>query len=637
MAFRAKPGIASATGGLGLLALAACSVATEAPDRSGHPSPVASAPDLLLAPTEKPSAATELAPEARTTSSFPFLEGEREDASVSIGDTTHGRVANARALTESESLGILPKQRERDLRYGTEELVGLLENAGKKLHAATGARLWVGNLGKREGGDITWSVSHNAGRDADVAFCYLDAKGRPVDPPDLVPLGRAGISKDGTLALDPARTWIVVRSLLEDPASSIQFVFVAEHLKKKLLAQARATGAPPAVVERAAAILRQPAGAAPHDDHLHLRIYCSARDAAGGCVDGGLVHPFAKLHTDAREQAASDARARLADDRPEVRRRALLRLGLIGGERDVALGRERLFDASAPVRAAAASLLGALGTERDAGAILEVFVGETDPAAMASMIDAVGALGGSEAGPFLRDLVLSADSGPTFEPLGPAPLVVDAAFGEPATPLRLLGPPLARVDLHAAEPRFDRAALRALAVRASAKADRLEPVPALVALLGGGDPDLAADALESLAFITNHRVISEDDARPPAEKMPAAKAAYERLVAAMGKLPREAWLVHGFGASGFKVPSLDRRAVWELLRAVDRQAHHSYNARKVLARLLGEPAASIGWQKGEACRHFQRAIVDRRAELSLPSPTAAQRAACLAPRDDEKR
>lgn len=594
----------------------------------------------VAVPAEAADAATrEVGPEAvpapvtTTRLSFPFLDGEREGASVSIGDTTHGRVANARAVTESASLAILPKQKERDLRYGTEELVGLLEHAGRRLHQGTGTRLWIGNVGRRDGGDITWSVSHNAGRDADVAFCYLDPKGRPVDPPDLVPLGKSGGSKDGQLTFDAKRTWTVVRALLEDPDASIQFIFVAEHLKKKLLAEARATGAPGALVERANAVLRQPAGAAPHDDHLHVRTYCSARDVAGGCVDGGLVHPFASLHGSAREEAVKQARALSHDDRAEMRRRSLLRLGLVGGPEDVAIGTERLTDREPTVRAAAASLLGALGSEKDAGAIIAAFVGETDPAALAAMIDAAGALGGPEVGPFLRDLVLSADSGPTLEPLGPAPLVVDTSFGEPATPLRLLGPPLAHLDAYAPEPRFDRAAIRALAVRASARADRLEPLVPLLALLGGPDPDLAVEALESLAFITNHRPVPADDPRPLAERLGVARAAYEKLFVLLGKAPRDAWLVHGFSSSGYKVPSLDRRSVWELLRAVDRAAHHSYNARKVLSRLLGEPTASVTWHSGEACRHFQRAILERRADLGLPRPTDAQRAACLAPRD----
>ncbi len=607
--------------------LSACTVASEAPELkpplSTELTPPASAtPDAL--PIAQAAASLGPAPLA-----FPFLDGEREGGSVSIGDTTHGRVANAKSLEENEALAILPEQKTRDLRYGTDEMIGLLSFAGARLHSGTGARLWVGNIGGKEGGDITWSVSHNAGRDADVAFCYLDKSGKPVDPPDLVPLGRAGTSKDGKLAFDAARTWKVVRAMLDYPAASIQFVFIAEHLKKRLLAQARAIGESPAIIARADAVLKQPGGAAPHDDHLHVRLYCSARDAAGGCVDAGYVHPFAILQTAARDEAATRARALTADPRDDMRRRALLRLGLIGGSADAEIGVSRLRDSSPSVRAAAASLIAAVGSDKDVGKVIEAFVSESDPAALSAMIDATGALGGKEAGPFLRDLILAAESGPTFEPLGPAPLVIQPAYGEPATPSRLFGPPLAKLDALSSEPRFDRAALRFLAVHASRTADRAEPIAPLVGLLGGSDLDLASEAATSLSFITNHRALSSDEKRPLADRMAEARTTYEKLAKMLGNAPRESWVVYGFSARGYKVPALDRRGLWEMLRAVDREPHHSYNARRILARLVGGSAAAVGWHPGEACRYFHRALEERRAELGLPRPSDAQRAACF--------
>src|SRR5690606_15018228 len=125
--------------------------------------------------------------------------------------------------------------------------------------------------GRRGGGDIEWSVSHNSGRDADIAFCYRDAAGKPVDPPNLVPLDREGFSKDRKLRFDPTRTWLVVRSMLESEAASVQYLFISHSLKVQLLAAARRQGAPATLNERANVILRQPGGSHPHDDHLHLR------------------------------------------------------------------------------------------------------------------------------------------------------------------------------------------------------------------------------------------------------------------------------------------------------------------------------------------------------------------------------
>ena len=35
--------------------------------------------------------------------------------------------------------------------------------------------------------------------------------------------------------------------------------------------------------------MHQPGGAPPHDDHFHVRVYCSRTDRFHGCEDGGPV------------------------------------------------------------------------------------------------------------------------------------------------------------------------------------------------------------------------------------------------------------------------------------------------------------------------------------------------------------
>jgi hypothetical protein len=42
--------------------------------------------------------------------------------------------------------------------------------------------------------------------------------------------------------------------------------------------------------------LHQPGDSAPHDDHLHLRIYCSQNDRPLGCVDRGPVRWWKKRY-----------------------------------------------------------------------------------------------------------------------------------------------------------------------------------------------------------------------------------------------------------------------------------------------------------------------------------------------------
>ena len=55
-----------------------------------------------------------------------------------------------------------------------------------------------------------------------VAIPYLDENGNPIDPPDLVPLGKDGWSSDHRLQLDAKRTWITVRSLLGSTPNDVE-------------------------------------------------------------------------------------------------------------------------------------------------------------------------------------------------------------------------------------------------------------------------------------------------------------------------------------------------------------------------------------------------------------------------------
>lgn len=574
--------------------------------------------------------------------SFPYLDGEPVGATVSIGDTTHGRLANGRELAESDALKILPRQKERDLKYGTDGLVGLLEYAGKALHDKTKTAMWVGNLGRREGGDIEWSVSHNAGRDADVAFCYRDpVTNKAVDPPDLVVLGKDGVSKDRKYAFDVARTWNVVRAMLEYEGASLQYLFISDPLRKKLLDYAKANKEPAYLIDHAAELLKQPGAAAAHDDHLHVRIHCSAMDAAGGCVDMGAFHTFSRRFLDQRDKAAERARKQAANPVAGSRRRALLRLGLVGTPADAPLGVSALADSSAEVRAAAAELVAALGTDKDSAALIARFREESDSAVLAALVEAVGFLGGAEAGPFFRDVLLATAGSPvmTFSEralpldLATAPFFFGLA-NDPYPPMRSLLAPKPLVDLT-----FDRANLQRLAVKAVRHSQTLEAIEPLIGLLDPYDPQLASLAAESLSYLTNQRLLeAPSSSKSLPDRMLEARTKYLRLVATMApaRTSRDAWLIQGFSTRGYKVPAFDRRGVWELLRAVSDEPHLSFNARGVLARVLGLPREVLSYGPGDGCRQLYRILNERRSDLHLDRPTEAQRNACSAARSREK-
>ncbi len=328
---------------------------------------------------------------------YPYLDDEDETVSRSVGETSHGRVVHAVAIEESDALAILPRQKERDLAYGTEGMAKLLARAATALHDATKTKLFIGDVGKKGGGHIRYSVSHNAGRDADVAFSYLDARGAPVDPPDLVPLEKTGVSKDGSLRFDAARTWITVRALVTSPDAEVQYLFISEPLKKKLLLYARDHKEKSDVVERAASVLGQPGGSAPHDDHLHVRIYCSERDVASGCVDTGRIPPEKRSFASARAERIDHAVKELAATEAKKRARALLRLGVLDAEEMEDRITASLDDPEPEVRHAAASALGAIARTPVAATLAKRFDVERDAWVRQRDLEAAVAVGGPDA------------------------------------------------------------------------------------------------------------------------------------------------------------------------------------------------------------------------------------------------
>jgi penicillin-insensitive murein endopeptidase len=154
-------------------------------------------------------------------------------------------------------------------------------------------------LSLEQGGGVPGHASHRSGRDADALFYLLDEHGNPRDGA-LIPLDPQGNGTDyGNLAdptddilvrLDVARTWRYVVSLLEQPGARVQRLFVAEHLRSLLLAHAHAVGTAALLVERFRMVACQPAS--PHDDHLHVRIYCPEDDIRAGCRDSPPIQSW---------------------------------------------------------------------------------------------------------------------------------------------------------------------------------------------------------------------------------------------------------------------------------------------------------------------------------------------------------
>ena len=469
----------------------------------------------------------------------PWLPGDRP-ASVSVGTTRDGYLVGDEAVPDDDPiLRVLPTQAARGLRYGTAPLVRALGRAAHAVAAAfPGSVTWLGNLSQRGGGDIPWSVSHNSGRDADIAFPLLDPAGLPAFRNDLVELDEHGwaFDADGAVRLDAARVWVLVSALLADPDVVVQYLFVSRPLRALILSRGERRGAGPDELKRAARVLVQPGGALPHDDHLHLRIHCTAADAANGCREAGPQRDGA---VDVRAVAAARAERALpllghAD--AEVRARAAHLLGLLGLglASDALAGALRDPDARVRRRAACSlvdlrardrweALARAVREERDAEAAYELawalaeLAPRRAPAALQGLLDSTALL---TSGRPLRAEV-AALLGDTSQATA-VPRLLDLLLDPHPEVGHAAGVALARVanldlgvdyDLwrswwrtHARETRAEwvAAGFRAVGLAVEGPVGRRH-VPVLVGAVGSPEPHLSENARRELMRVTRVR------------------------------------------------------------------------------------------------------------------------------------
>lgn len=247
--------------------------------------------------------------------------------SLSVGTTSRGSLMGSVELPiEGKHHIIVARARKRDTRYGHPTMIDMLEHAAE--HVATefpGSKLAMGNIAYIKGGDIRWSVSHNSGRDADIAFYVRDAmSGEVLDAaPDLITFDDEGRSIDAEgYEFDVPRNWSLVKGLLSHPAQ-IQYLFVSNGLKAKLLEHAQRIGESEETLMMAGDVLRQPADALPHNDHFHLRLACDLADRLRGCVDRGPRWSWGTWHEETLTAYTHAMHEALDDPDPAVRIQAL--------------------------------------------------------------------------------------------------------------------------------------------------------------------------------------------------------------------------------------------------------------------------------------------------------------------------
>lgn len=186
--------------------------------------------------------------------------------------------------------------RSRGTNFATLELAALLIRAARVVEdAVPGPPLVLGDVSAEHGGDLGRHMSHNSGRDVDVLFYVQDDEGKPVPPLGFKNFdgdGRCTGRKCSGVRFDDQRNWWFVRTLLASEDVPVQYVFVSDPLKERLLAYASARGESAEILKRARKVLQQPLSSSPHADHFHVRVYCAGTDRDRGCRDRRPIWPW---------------------------------------------------------------------------------------------------------------------------------------------------------------------------------------------------------------------------------------------------------------------------------------------------------------------------------------------------------
>jgi penicillin-insensitive murein endopeptidase len=261
-----------------------------------------------------------------------------DGTSVSYGPSNRGKLINPAQLPARGDGWVIPSRwARRGLNYGTDELVALIIHAGRSIGVhSPGVELAVADLSRRRGGPSAWHRSHQTGRDVDLLFFATDDQGNPVRMESMPRFAADGLAvqtvgqaprqtprqttvkasvqapggaapQTAVLRFDVERNWLLIRALLRNPIAEVQYIFVYEPLKRLLIEHARASGEPDELIAQASFVLHQPGDSLPHDDHFHVRIYCSPSDRMMGCTDRGVLRWTKKFYKYGSQRAVHNA------------------------------------------------------------------------------------------------------------------------------------------------------------------------------------------------------------------------------------------------------------------------------------------------------------------------------------------
>ncbi|WP_437285180.1 penicillin-insensitive murein endopeptidase [Sorangium sp. So ce406] len=205
----------------------------------------------------------------------------------SVGHPNEGRLeGGVRLDTSRKDIRVVPAYAHADVRWGLPSLVGMIERAARGVaRRYPGAVLEVGDLSRPRGGEVHRHGSHESGRDVDLGFYALDARGKQVHAPFFLRFNaRLASTNMPGARFDVPRNWLLVQHLLTDPRARVSHIFISDPLRHALVTHAKRIGVSRALLVRAQLAMMQPTGSEPHDDHMHVRISCPGA-MRGTCIE----------------------------------------------------------------------------------------------------------------------------------------------------------------------------------------------------------------------------------------------------------------------------------------------------------------------------------------------------------------
>jgi len=190
------------------------------------------------------------------------------DASGSVGRSDHGALRNGVQMTTGPEITVL----EPGKAWGTQELTSILQMAAQKMREAypDTVPLVVGHLSAENGGLLRGHVSHQSGRDVDVALYAKNNK------------FIRGFAKMNAELLDVDKTWYLLETLLD--TGRMKYIFLDWDVQKLIYEEIK-IAVPEDVLEQYFQYPR-PKGFKKciiqhlpnHQNHLHIRIHCPKED-----------------------------------------------------------------------------------------------------------------------------------------------------------------------------------------------------------------------------------------------------------------------------------------------------------------------------------------------------------------------